>query len=415
MCGNGVVETGEDCDDGNTTDGDGCNNNCKLSSGTPVWTQTLNGSNGLLDTWYAVTVDSAGNAIVAGARVVGQTTDAVVAKYDPTGKQLWLQTYDGGVNGDDAANSVAVDAQGNIIVAGSVTEAGVATDNKDMWIRKYDPSGNVLWTKAYYGYDSSSGPYDDLDDIAYGVAVNAAGDIFVATTITYDDTVGDVDILIGKLTGATGDIVWADSYYGPGDSDDEALSIAVDPTGQVIAAGITMTAAGDYDMWVRKYQDGGTTPTILWTQTYDDAAHQNDLAFGVATDASGNVVVVGEEPVNSQFDASIRKYDTNGNLLWTKLHAGAAGGADRIMSVRCDAAGNIYVGGSETTANATGDAWMAKYSPDGNTILWSDVYNGTGNDEDGVNGVAVDANGNAYAAGYTTTTSTIAWLRKYAP
>src|SRR5713101_4358892 len=32
-CGNGVVETGEACDDGNTTSGDGCSSSCQIEAG----------------------------------------------------------------------------------------------------------------------------------------------------------------------------------------------------------------------------------------------------------------------------------------------------------------------------------------------------------------------------------------------
>ncbi|MFT3774424.1 MAG: DUF4215 domain-containing protein [Minicystis sp.] len=411
VCGDGFIQAGETCDDGNTNNGDGCDSTCKLSPGAPVWTQTYDGSNGAGDSWNAVAVDPSGNVVVAGVRVVGQTTDAVVAKYDSSGTQLWVQTYNGGVNGDDVAYGVATDAQGNIVVVGYETAAGYVTDNKDIWIRKYDPNGAVIWTKTYLGYDDDT--VYDQDDMAFGVATNAAGDVFIASAITYDGAAGDVDILVGKLSGATGAIVWTDSYFTNGD--DEATAITVDAAGRVIVAGYAASTAGDSDMWIRKYQDGGTTKTVVWTKTYDDAAHQNDFAFGVATDGANNVVVVGAEPVASQFDASIRKYDANGNFVWTQRRAGAAGGTDVAAAVRCDAAGNVYVGGSEMTANMTANAWTAKYSSTGTTVVWSDVYNGTGNDDDYVNGVAIDASGNTYAAGYTTTTSPVGWLRKYAP
>jgi cysteine-rich repeat protein len=35
-CGNGVLQTGEECDDGNTVDGDGCSSTCKLENQAPV-------------------------------------------------------------------------------------------------------------------------------------------------------------------------------------------------------------------------------------------------------------------------------------------------------------------------------------------------------------------------------------------
>ncbi|APR87150.1 Cell surface protein [Minicystis rosea] len=408
VCGNGIVEAGEACDDGNTVVGDACSD-CKLP-GTPVWTQTYNGSNGTGDSWLGVKTDPSGNVIVAGVRFVGQSSDAVVAKYDANGNQLWVQTYNGGSNGDDAAYGVTTDAQGNIIAVGYETSPGYDIDNKNIWIRKYDPNGNPLWTKTYVGYDTLS-VYDE-DDIGYGVATNAAGDVFITTTIGYDGASGDFDILVAKLSGTNGSILWNDVLDTA--NDDEGSAITVDAAGRVIAAGYTVTSAGGTDMWIRKYQDGGSSNTILWTKTYDDAAHGNDFAFGVTADASNNVVVVGAEPVNGQFDASIRKYDANGNLLWTQRHAGAAGQIDLAAGVACDAAGNIYVGGSEETANATANTWTAKYTPAG-AIVWSDVYNGSGNGDDYANGVAVDANGYVYAAGYATEQTEVAWLRKYVP
>lgn len=42
-CGDGVVQTGEDCDDKNTNDGDGCNTSCKLSGNNPAPTNSCPG------------------------------------------------------------------------------------------------------------------------------------------------------------------------------------------------------------------------------------------------------------------------------------------------------------------------------------------------------------------------------------
>ncbi|APR77625.1 Putative exoglucanase a (1,4-beta-cellobiosidase) protein [Minicystis rosea] len=409
VCGDGFVQAGEQCDDGNTTNGDGCDSTCKSSPGAPVWTQPYNV--GTDDGWNAVTVDPSGNVIVAGFRTVGTTTDAVVAKYGPTGNQIWVRTYNGAYNGNDVAFGVDTDAQGNIVVVGYETSAGTQYANTDMWIRKYDASGTTIWTKTYLGYNDTT--VFDENDVAYGVALNAAGDVFVAAARAYDSATDDTDILIYKLSGATGAFIWGDADFS--DYTDKGTSIAVDAAGRIIAAGYKTNAAGDIDMWIRKYQDGATAPTVLWTTLYDDAAHDNDYAFGVATDASNNVIVVGAEAVSGQIDASIRKYDANGNFLWTQRRAGTAGGTDAAGAVACDATGNIYVGGSDTVAGNTTNAWTMKYAASGTPIVWSDVFNGTGNGDDYVNGVALDTTGNTYAAGYVTNATPVAWLRKYSP
>lgn len=43
LCGNGVVESGEDCDDDNTDESDGCNSECKLAGKTPFKTNACPG------------------------------------------------------------------------------------------------------------------------------------------------------------------------------------------------------------------------------------------------------------------------------------------------------------------------------------------------------------------------------------
>ncbi len=48
-CGNGIVDTGEACDDGNTVNGDGCNNNCQFSCSNPA--TDCSGSAGTCQKW----------------------------------------------------------------------------------------------------------------------------------------------------------------------------------------------------------------------------------------------------------------------------------------------------------------------------------------------------------------------------
>src|SRR5690606_31737657 len=59
LCGNGVVDEGEECDDGNTINGDGCNADCRPSE-TLEWSVVYDGGNGD-DCAEAVAADSAGN------------------------------------------------------------------------------------------------------------------------------------------------------------------------------------------------------------------------------------------------------------------------------------------------------------------------------------------------------------------
>jgi hypothetical protein len=62
--------------------------------------------------------------------------DIVTIKYDNNGNQIWLQRYNGPGNGDDEGNAIAVDANGNVYVAGYETTAAGGTE---MVVIKYAP------------------------------------------------------------------------------------------------------------------------------------------------------------------------------------------------------------------------------------------------------------------------------------
>src|SRR5439155_701956 len=97
--------------------------------------------------------------------------DAFVAKYDPAGNALWIRQF--GTSGDDGPCGVAVDAAGNVYVAGftSGNLGGASAGDYDAFVAKYDAAGSAFWTRQFGTSD-----YDD----AHGVAVDAAGNVYVA-------------------------------------------------------------------------------------------------------------------------------------------------------------------------------------------------------------------------------------------
>ncbi|MGA2557211.1 MAG: SBBP repeat-containing protein [Verrucomicrobiota bacterium] len=85
----------------------------------------------------AITVDSVNNAFVTGYSAgTNSGNDIVTIKYDNNGNQIWLQRYNGPGNGDDEGNAIAVDASGNVYVAGYETTAAGGTE---MVLIKYAP------------------------------------------------------------------------------------------------------------------------------------------------------------------------------------------------------------------------------------------------------------------------------------
>ncbi|APR87236.1 Tryptophan synthase alpha chain [Minicystis rosea] len=80
--------------------------------------------------------------------------DAYVVKLDTSGNHVWSKAF-GGPNNQNAT-TVAVDANGYIVVAGQLLGSAdfgggtlASAGNGDVWLGRYDPSGNHLWSKRY--------------------------------------------------------------------------------------------------------------------------------------------------------------------------------------------------------------------------------------------------------------------------
>ena len=413
-CGDGFKQGTEACDDGNAVIGDGCNNDCVIS-GTPVSTQTYTSPGGNSN-WNGVVVDATGNVIVVGAEsTAAQGFDTVVIKYDANGVQLWKQTFnDTGNNLDDVAFGVTVDASGNIFVVGSSQDT---TSGSDIWTRKYSPAGAILWTKFFEGGLN-------LDDSAYGVAADASGNIYVTGAVQTTANQG-TDIFVGKIQGVDGTLLWADivnNAAGVAGGNDAGLGVAVRTAANVTSiavTGYTAVSATQLDGWTRVYKDAAPTGTIQWTQTYAGAGLANDFGQSVTIDTTGSVIVAGGESVANQgFNTWVRKYSSAGVTAWTsKYNKAGVNLDDAPLGVTADATGSVIVTGYETAANARTDVWTEKLSGANGNLIWKQVFNGPASGDDAGDSVAVDAAGNVYVAGYIalTATNATAWLTKYVP
>jgi hypothetical protein len=270
----------------------------------------------------AVALDAAGNIFVAGRVFTGidlgggmlRTNggdDVFVAKLDPDGNHLWSKIFGG--DGADRCDRITVDAAGNVIVAGAFSAAAnfggtqlTSAGMRDVFVAKLGPNGNVVFARRAGG----SG-----DDLAYGAAADATGNVLVTGTfagsldfggpqLTSD---GESDVFVAKLDPG-GQHVWSARFGGPGA--DEAQDVAVNQTtGEVVLTGTftstvdfsgqgeaVMTSAGDRDIFVAKLDPAGAH---LFSQRFGDAQDQLSTEFetgartSVALDASGNIVLSG--------------------------------------------------------------------------------------------------------------------------
>jgi len=328
----------------------------------------------------AVTRDALGHIIVCGATYSsgwiaggfdttwGGIGDAFVAKLTASGELLWA-TYLGG-EGDDAARAVAVDALGNIYVAGYTRSSG--------------------WVAG--GYDTSYGGY---------------GDAFVA-----------------KIS-PQGAHVWS-TYLG-GSAYDGAEAVVCDADGNVYAAGTTGSSGwgyrgfdsgyngGTFDGFLAKLSPNGAR---LWASYLGGSGW--DTAAGLAAAPDG-VVVVGKTSssgwiagghqtayLGGAFDAYALKASADGQRVWSTYLGGS--GEDAAVSVAVNPAGRILIAGETDSAawpgGITSGAWrggkdvfVTALADDGGSVAWTALLGGALDEQSGR--LFADASGGGYLVGTT--------------
>jgi len=392
--------------------------------------------------------DPAGNMIVVGqtssngAFVGGWDTtyngsiDGYVVKLSPQGEHLW-STYLGGA-GQDWANAVAVNPQGEILVAGYTASNGWVSgggdttygSNGDAFVAKLSAAGVLLWASYIGGSEK---------DDAFGVSVDGAGNVFVAGgtfsegwTRDGGDTTwnGGADAFVARFA-ADGARLW--STYVGGLLDDVAYGVAADNAGNAYVVGGTLSSgwtAGGFDTTYHGATDGFLVKlnpggTHAWSSYLGgtDADWANGVALGPGStvlvtgitnssgwvDSNGDGLAGGVADVAyaGGGDAFVLKTTAAAVLSWSTTLGGA--NADQGIGITVGAAGEIFVagatytpgwatGGFDTTFGGERDAFVARLTPAGATA-WSCYLGGTG--PDSANGIAVDSSGNLSVCGDT--------------
>ncbi|MDC0748899.1 SBBP repeat-containing protein [Polyangium mundeleinium] len=296
--------------------------------------------------------------------------------------------------------AIAVDAMGNVLVAGNFTGTidfggGTLTSAAgiDVFVAKFTAQGNHVWSKAYGGTG---------DQTATGLAVDTQGNAFVtgnfANTITIGATTltsaGADDFFVAKLD-AAGNELFAKGFGAT--FTQQSSGVAVDSAGNVLVTGafsgtfswgMTMlTGAGNLDVYVAKMDNAGNP---LWAKGFGSA--QNQQGLDVATDAAGNVIIVGAMENVADFgggqfvsvggeDVFVAKFGPTGNHLFSQRFGDASD--QRALAVAADPSGNMLVtgqyagtidlGGGVYTSVGADDGFVVKFDPNG-AHAWSKSF-----------------------------------------
>ncbi|MGZ4057987.1 MAG: DUF7948 domain-containing protein, partial [Bacteroidia bacterium] len=363
------------------------------TSGVLQWEKQYDGAAHYQDVATSVYVDNGGNVFICGVVTndsVYHTSDVITIKYNSSGTQQWVATYNGTGSLNDGASDIIVDASGGVYVSGSSYNA---SGNTDMIAIKYNSSGTQQWVGRY---DGSS----HLNDAATRVALNGtncaiSGAIQTGTTV-YEYGVITYNQTTGAQTGAT---ITTSGTSGIA----EVTGLVKDASGNIYICGDQTISGHGLDYTVIK-----VTPAMVisWTANYNGSASLDDVANAIEVDGSGNVFVTGSSKTTSHGkDYVTLKYNSSGTLQWTQTYNDSLNGDDEATAMAIDVSGNIYVTGSAKTDSLNLlNYYTIKYNTSG-TQLWNIVTDGNAHFDDKPSDIAVDTLGQIYVSGESGLTS----------
>jgi hypothetical protein len=323
-------------------------------SGNVIWTRTYD--SGLQDFAYDASIDTGHNVLVAGfaQNVAGagpnrlrprgpsqawktpsrpQSLYALTAKYGSDGDLEWLRS-----DSNCLATGIAADSAGNSYVSGTC----LTGMDLDLWLVKYDPVGETVWTRTF---DFAPA------EIGYRIALDDSGNI---ATCAYVGDFTTFDILVLKLT-PDGDTIWTRVYDHA--ANDAPCGLAIDRNGSIVVAATTSKDTTASDALVLKYDSSGV---LAWDEVFDYDV--DDGLTGAAFDSAGDIYVAGYTGADDLYDCLTMKLDSAGNVLWTATYGGSD--ADAGSDVACDGEGNPIITGFVIDPVTFGsDLLVAKYSP----------------------------------------------------
>lgn len=281
------------------------------ASGTHLWSYRFGDAGQEARAW-GIAIDGFGNVLLTGdfggavdfgggLLTSAGGKDIWAAKFTTGGTHVWSKRF-GDSSPAQWGLDVDVASSGNFFLTGSfegsvdfggglLTSAGQG----DIFVAEFDATGTHLWSKRFG---------DIGEDRAYSIAVNDAGSAVLAGSFNGSvnfgggplTSAGAGDIFVAKFDGA-GNHLWSQRFGDAGNNAGFDYSIAVDGVGNVALTGWLygtvdfgggpLTSAGNYDIFVAKFDANGTH---LWSQRFGDALDQQTYGLGVRDE---NVLLTG--------------------------------------------------------------------------------------------------------------------------
>ncbi len=309
--------------------------------------------------------------VSAGLILLGALFNVSPVAAQAGGAALWINTISS--PGEDIVRGSLRTKTGDVIVAGVANGRDMAS-----WLRPA-PHDAFVWVRSHSATRASMPAVTQAND----VAVDAFGSVFVIGTFSgqtdFDPgpgetsltSNGDEDIFVLKLD-AGGNFVWATALGGR--KSDSGEAIFVDVRGFVYTTGsfegemdvdpdpdrtLMLYSQGEDDIFVVRYSNSGEL-----RRAWSMGGSQDAVGRDIAVDGAGNVFIAGdflgridldhnnttdEHRSEGHEDIFVVKYNDNAGWVWSAVVGGR--GEDERPAVAVDRSGNVYLTGTEVSAN----------------------------------------------------------------
>jgi len=313
------------------------------STGKPAFTRAL-GAAGDVDV-RGLAIGADGSVVLSGkvSGVFSNTTqlggtDSFVVKYDGNGTEQFIKRF--GANADDQANGVVVANDGTIYVVGATNGSlsGPHNGGSDGYIRALDTNGDTLFTRQFGTSNAES---------ATAIALDANGDLLVASSengigklTKYSASNGTDPALwqhdLGSLDNGS---IASLSVNGS--------AIIVGGTvgaNNGLGAGIVAHSGANDGFVIRVDEDGGGVPTRIWTNFLGTAATDRITGIDTANDklyAAGTTAgsLPGGGVLDGTRNAFISRFDLTTGILEGTSQLTGRGGIATANALAIDPAG----------------------------------------------------------------------------
>ena len=356
--------------------------------GNTLWQNTFNGISNGKDYSTSVKTDSTGNVFVIGTTFnTASNYDFILIKYNSQGVLQWQQIYNGAGNNIDFPTAIIFDNSSNIYITGASTGTNSLTDYATI---KYSSAGVQQWVSTYdfaLGYEAPVGI--DINPVTNNIYITGASASTQASnnwdyaTVEYNSSGSQLNV--SRVVSA-------------GNGLDKPTAISRDNSGNIYITGSSYNSVNNsYDIKTIKLN---SSLILQWSMTFN-GDNLDDQANSIDVDPSGNVLIAGY--VNRSATGEniiILKYSPTGTLLWQKEINEAGSVADeRGNRIIVDTNGNAYVAGSYNQ-NGNKNFISMKIAPDG-TVNWQDIFDGAGSGDDEATSIDINNNGDIVVSGST--------------